>query len=141
MIFVAVLLSQQSVLLPLLLSQAKLKQFLSIAEVRRRDCRIPRCALLALQALQIVFGLTHSVLCLFLKFSMRLLFRVLAAEHYAKVTLPSAAEIEHYKEIVLQNFPDLNGVWCMMDGLKIPIQASGDRRMQNAECILQWLVA
>jgi hypothetical protein len=47
MILVAVLLSQQSALLPLLLSQAKLKQFLSIAEVRRRDRRIPRCALLA----------------------------------------------------------------------------------------------
>jgi len=47
-IFLAVaLLSQQSVLLPLLLSQAKLKQFLSIAEKRRRDRRIPRCALLA----------------------------------------------------------------------------------------------
>jgi hypothetical protein len=44
---VALLLSQQSALLPLLLSQAKLKQFLSIAEVRRRDRRIPRCAFLA----------------------------------------------------------------------------------------------
>jgi hypothetical protein len=47
MFLVALLLSQQSALLPLLLSQAKLKQFLSIAEVRRRDHRIPRCALVA----------------------------------------------------------------------------------------------
>jgi hypothetical protein len=47
MFLVAVLLNQQSALLPLLLSQAKLKQFLSIAEVRRRDRRIPRCALVA----------------------------------------------------------------------------------------------
>ncbi len=39
-----ILLSQQSALLPLLLSQAKLKQFSSIAEVRRRGHRIPRCA-------------------------------------------------------------------------------------------------
>ena len=45
--------------------------------------------------------------------------------------LPSPAEVEHFKEIILQNFPDLNGVWCMMDGLKIPIQASGDRKTQN----------
>ena len=63
---------------------------------------------------------------------MRLLFKVLALEHHAKVSLPSPVEIEHYKDIVLQNFADLNGVWCMMDGLKIPIQASGDRKMQNA---------
>jgi hypothetical protein len=47
MFLVAVLLSQQSALLPLLLSQAKLKQFLPIAETTRRDRRIPRCALLA----------------------------------------------------------------------------------------------
>ncbi len=47
-IFLAVaLLSQQSALLPLLLSQARLKQFLSIAEIRRQDRRIPRCARLA----------------------------------------------------------------------------------------------
>jgi hypothetical protein len=32
---------------------------------------------------------------------------------YAKVTLPSPTEVEHYKEIILQNFPDLNGVWCI----------------------------
>ena len=79
-----------------------------------------------------VFGLTHSVLCLFLTFSMRLLFKVLIAEPHANVTLPSPLEIEHYKEIVLENFPALNGVWCMMDGLKIPSQASGDRKTQNA---------
>jgi hypothetical protein len=91
-----------------------------------------------MQALQMIFGLTHSVLCLFLKFSMRLLFKVLASEHHAKVSLPSPVEMEHYKDIVLQNFADLNGVWCMMDGLKIPIQASGDRKMPNAYYI-GWL--
>ncbi len=63
---------------------------------------------------------------------MRLLFKVLAAEQYAKVKLPSPAEIDHYKEIILQNFPYLNGVWSMMDGLWISIQASGDKRTQNA---------
>jgi hypothetical protein len=47
MFFVTVLQRQQSALLPLLLFQAKLKQFLSIAEIRRRDRRIPRCGLLA----------------------------------------------------------------------------------------------
>jgi hypothetical protein len=40
MFLVAALQSQQSALLPLLLSQAKLKQFLSNTEVRRQDRRI-----------------------------------------------------------------------------------------------------
>ena len=41
------LLNQQSALLLLLLSLANLKQLLPIEELRRRDRRIPRCALLA----------------------------------------------------------------------------------------------
>jgi hypothetical protein len=52
MFLVAVLQSQQSALLPLLLSQAKLKQFLSIAEIRRRDRRIPRCTLIVFLPIQ-----------------------------------------------------------------------------------------
>ena len=52
--------------------------------------------------------------------------------------LPAPVEIKHYKEIILQKYPDLDGVWCMMDDLKISIQASGDRKMQNAYYI-GWL--
>jgi hypothetical protein len=85
-----------------------------------------------MQALQMIFGLTHSILCLCLKFSMKLLFKVLVSEHYTKVMLPSLFEIELYKETILQNFPDLYGAWCTMDGLKIPIQAPDNRKMQNA---------
>ncbi len=32
----------------------------------------------------------------------------------------------------MANFPDLQGVWCVMDGLKIPIQKPADDEMQNA---------
>jgi hypothetical protein len=39
-----------------------------------------------------VFGASHSVLGLFLKFSMRLLFKVLRQEDAAKVSIPSAEE-------------------------------------------------
>ncbi len=46
-------------------------------------------------------------------FYMRL-FKVLAVMQYTKAMLPSPAEFEHCKEINLQNFPDLNGVWCMV---------------------------
>jgi hypothetical protein len=30
------------------------------------------------------------------------------------------------------NFPDLEGVWCVMDGLKIPIQKPANEETQNA---------
>jgi hypothetical protein len=51
----------------------------------------------SLYALQMVFGASHSVLCHFLKFSMRLLFRVENVEDDAKVALPSAQEVAEYQ--------------------------------------------
>jgi hypothetical protein len=69
-----------------------------------------------------VFGASHSVLCLFLKFSIRLLFRVLKEEVDARVELPSAEDVVEYQEVVCSNFSALDGAWCVMDGLKIPIQ-------------------
>ncbi len=62
----------------------------------------------SLYALQMVFGASHSVLCLFLQFSMRLLFRVFNAEVDAKVALPSAQEVVEYQKVVRTNFPALD---------------------------------
>ncbi len=83
-------------------------------------------------ALQMVFGVSHSVLCMFLKFSMRLLFQMLREEVDARVDLPSVEEIAECQDVVRRNFPALDGCWCVMEGLKIPIQKSGDEFMQNA---------
>jgi len=85
----------------------------------------------SLYALQMVFGASHSVLCLFLKFSMRLLFRALKEEADAKIALPSSQEVAEYQEVVRTNFPALDGAWCVMDGLKVKIQKSGDEATQN----------
>ncbi len=63
---------------------------------------------------------------------MRLLFKVLRVEDSAKVCIPSAEEITQYQEVIRLNFPALDGSWCVMDGLKIPIQKPGDELMQNA---------
>jgi hypothetical protein len=63
---------------------------------------------------------------------MRLLFRVLKEEEHAKVEIPSVEEIRAYQEKIAANFPDLQGVWCVMDGLKIPIQKPADEETQNA---------
>jgi len=80
----------------------------------------------SLFALQMVFVATHSVLCLFLKYSMRILFRVLKEEEDARVALPSPEEVAEYQDVVETNYPALPRVWCVMDGLKIKIEKSAD---------------
>ncbi len=57
---------------------------------------------------------------------------MLKEEDHAHVEIPSCEEINAYQEKIVANFPDLNGVWCVMDGLKIPIQKPADEAMQNA---------
>jgi hypothetical protein len=82
--------------------------------------------------LQMVFGLTSSVLGLWLKFGIKLLFKILSREPLAKVCFPPEEEIEEFIARVNNMYPAINGVWCTMDGLKIPIQCSGDYKTQNA---------
>jgi hypothetical protein len=56
----------------------------------------------------------------------------LKEEPSARVEIPSVEEIIDYQEVVSSQFPVLNGTWCAVDGLKIPIQKSGDEEIQNA---------
>jgi hypothetical protein len=79
-----------------------------------------------------IFGATHSVLALFLRYSIKLLYKVLKEENSARIELPSNEQIREYQEVVSTHFPVLNGAWCIVDGLKIPIQKSGDEEIQNA---------
>jgi hypothetical protein len=82
--------------------------------------------------LQMVFGVTNSVLSIFLKFGIWLLFKVLKNEEHAQVKVPEVDDIATYKAAIQDNIPDLSGVWCIMDGLKIPIQKAADEETQNA---------
>lgn len=56
-----------------------------------------------------VFGLTNLVLCIFLKFSMKLSFRVFCEEEFASVAIPFRKEIELQKQKIWVKFPDLGG--------------------------------
>jgi hypothetical protein len=47
----------------------------------------------SLFVLQMVFGVRHSVLSLFLKFAMRLLFMILKEDDLARIPIPSDGEI------------------------------------------------
>jgi hypothetical protein len=84
----------------------------------------------SLFSLQMVFGATHSVLAAFLRYSIKLLYKVLKEEPSARVVIPSEEEIREYQEIMSSNFPVLDGTG-VVDGLKIKIQKSGDEEIQN----------
>jgi hypothetical protein len=78
------------------------------------------------------FRVTHSVLALFLRYSIKLLYEVLKEDPTARIEIPSVEEIREYQEVISSHFPVLNRTWCVVDGLKIPIQKSGDEATQNA---------
>jgi hypothetical protein len=82
--------------------------------------------------LQMIFGATPSLLSLFLRYSIKLLYKVLKEEPSARVEIPSEEGIREYQEVIASNFPVLDGTWCVVDGLKIPIQMSGDVATQNS---------
>jgi hypothetical protein len=66
-----------------------------------------------------------------LRFSLRILYKVLSDEATASVAVPSDEEIAEYMELIGINYPALQGAWCVMDGLKLLIQKSGDQSTQN----------
>ena len=90
------------------------------------------CTKGSLFSLQMVFGATHSVLSLLLRDSVKLLYKVLKEEPSARVEIPSEEEIREYQEVISSNLPVLDGTWCVVDGLNIPIQRSGNEEIQNA---------
>jgi hypothetical protein len=50
-----------------------------------------------------MYGVTHSVLLVFLKFGIRLLYKVLKEDDGAQVCIPSPEKIQEYKEIIREN--------------------------------------
>ena len=82
-------------------------------------------------ALSLLFGVTGTVLALFLKFGRRLLLKVLKSEPGAKVQMPSLDEIEQFKSIVIDRYPSLEDAWCVMDGVKLLLETSGSNRIQE----------
>lgn len=56
---------------------------------------------------------------------------ILQDEPDAAIQMPTAESIEEYKAAIGRNFPSLEGVWCVMDGLKLYLEQAGDCIMQN----------
>jgi hypothetical protein len=57
--------------------------------------------------LHMSFGVSYSVLAVFLKYSIRLLYKVLLEEEGAKVQVPTADKIAQYQELIAANYPAL----------------------------------
>ena len=77
--------------------------------------------------LQMLFGLTHSPLSLWLRFGMTILIKILRHDHYATIRLPTAAQVQIYKDLIQERHPHLkdSGIAFAADGLKLYLQQTG----------------
>jgi hypothetical protein len=80
--------------------------------------------------LQVIFGLTPGQLSFWLRFSRRLLVKVLRDDPLAKVTVPTDLEICNFEAAIASKYPALTNCWRAMDGLT-RLERAGDQRVQN----------
>jgi DDE superfamily endonuclease len=81
--------------------------------------------------LQMIFGMTATVLSVWLRFGRRVLVKALKDHPKACVEMPNAAEIESFKLAISSKYPSLTNVWGAMDGLKLYLQQAGKHDVQN----------
>ena len=76
----------------------------------------------SLMVLQLIFGTTMTPTCKYLQFARRILVKVLRNNEYAKIVMPSAHQLEEYRQMIASRHPALVDVWSSMDGLKVRIE-------------------
>jgi hypothetical protein len=82
--------------------------------------------------LQIIFGMTATMVSLYLRFGRRILVEVLKSEPLAAIRVPNIDDINTYQAAIRRKHPALKGIWCCMDGLRLCLQqAAGDATTQN----------
>ena len=84
----------------------------------------------SLAALQLIFGMTCSNLCMYLRFGRRVIVEALKSDALAMIAIPSEEIIVSYQEAVGAIYPLLSDVWSTMDGLKLYLQQSGNSEIQ-----------
>ena len=82
-------------------------------------------------SLVVAFGLTRTRVSVYLRFGMRVLVAILKADPKSKVRMPNAAEIALFKEAIAAKHSLLVDCYCMVDGLKLYVQQSGDSVIQS----------
>ncbi len=81
--------------------------------------------------LSMIFGMTSSNMCVYLKFGRRIFIEVFRKHPLARIRVPPAEKIEEYKLAVGDRHENIPDVWATMDGLKLEIQAPLDSELQN----------
>lgn len=79
----------------------------------------------------LLFGITHSVCALFLRFARRILVKVLSASDMARVQMPTEREIRLFKSTITGRYSMLQHVYAVADGLKLTLEQSGDSIIQE----------
>jgi len=88
------------------------------------------CTRGSLTALQLIFGMTCSNLCMYLRFGRRVIVEALKCDSLTQIVIPSNEKIASYKEAVGVMYPLLSNVWSTMDGLKLYLQQLGNTEIQ-----------
>lgn len=83
------------------------------------------------RTLSMAFGLTCTPMYNWLKFGRRVLLACLLKHDAARVTTPTANDIEVYKEAITRKYPRMRNVWGACDGLKLQIEQSKNWFIQN----------
>lgn len=80
---------------------------------------------------QSFFGVTGSPLSIWLRYSRRVLLHVLRGIPDIQVKMPSASDAQDLANVIRSHYPVLDSHFCVCDGLKLPIEASGDIKEQG----------
>ena len=89
-------------------------------------------------ALQLIFGMTCSNLCMYLRFGRRMIVKALKSDALAMIVIPLEEIIASYKEAVGAIYPFLSDAWSRMGGLKLYLQQSGNTEIQ-ARYSIGWM--
>jgi hypothetical protein len=82
--------------------------------------------------LQEIFGIVPSVCTRYLRWCLQILLEVLKSSvPEAKIMWPNSSELETYSALIRAQYPMLRNGFGFVDGLHLPVQASGDSETQN----------
>jgi hypothetical protein len=76
--------------------------------------------------LQMIFGMTHTSVGIYIRFARRILIKCLEKNPQSAIRVPDAAMIECHKQEIRNRHLLLTDAWCTMDGLKLRLQSSGN---------------
>ena len=81
--------------------------------------------------LQIIFGMPGTSVSMYIRFARRLIIMILQSDPYAAIRPPTLEKLREYQQAIAEKYPSLKGVWCTMNGLKLPLQQSGNVYIQK----------